>query len=162
MTNSNLQTLINEDKVDEATELWVKTFSDTANRHAPIVEKEKSIKNNKIPWFSKDLEILKTERARKLKLYRLQGMWSDLNIVKSITNKITHLKRRLKKIYYTEKIEKYEGDPKKIWKILKDVTHTADKNNTVEPEFLNHDLANKFNTFFSKSYRVPKSPEAIY
>jgi hypothetical protein len=149
MTNSNLQTLINEDKVDEATELWVKTFSDTANRHAPIVEKEKSIKNNKIPWFSKDLEILKTERARKLKLYRLQGMWSDLNIVKSITNKITHLKRRLKKIYYTEKIEKYEGDPKKIWKILKDVTHTADKNNTIEPEFLNQDLANKFNTFFA-------------
>lgn len=149
LVNSSLQTFIDEEKVNEATELWVKIFSDTANKHAPIIEKERSKKKKNIPWFNRSLETLISERTKKLKLYRLYGMWTDLKLVKTITNNITHLKRRLKKAYYTDKIEKYDGDPKNIWKILKDVTHTQNKKSTTEPEFINQDVTNKFNKFFA-------------
>lgn len=149
LSNPDLKILIEEEKVDEATELWMKIFSDTAGKHAPIIEKEKTKKIKHIPWFTKTLEDLIAEKTKKLQLYRLYGLWTDQKLVKTITNKITHLKQRLKKSYYTEKIHKYDGDPKKIWKILKEVTHTEEKKTTTEPVFLNQDLANKFNTFFA-------------
>ena len=82
-------------------------------------------------------------------MHRLYGLWTDLRLVKAITNNITHLKRKLKRAYFTDRIEKYDGDPKKIWTILKDVTHTKDSNTTTEPEFINQNLANEFNKFFA-------------
>ena len=59
----------------------------------------------------------------------MDGFLTDLNVVKAVTNKITHCKRKLKKIYYSDKIAKYDGDPKKMWKILKEVTQTEAKKN---------------------------------
>ena len=78
----------------------------------------------------------------------MDGLLTDLNIVKAVTNKITHYKRKLKKIYYSDKIAKYDGDPKKMWKILKEVTQTEAKKNEVEPEFIDQNKANTFNNFF--------------
>ena len=149
LEDSNLQTLINEEKVNEATALWSKIFSNTANKHAPIVEKTLSKKTKNIPWYNESLETLMKERANKLKLHRLYGLWTDLKMVKALTNRITHLKRRLKKIYYSDKIEKYDGDPKKIWNIMKHVTNTESKKSNTEPDFVSQEVANKFNRFFA-------------
>ena len=101
------------ENVNEATERWIDIFSSTANRHAPIKEGIKNIKRKYIPWFTSELKEMIEEKNRRLKLYWMDGFLSDLNIVKEISNKITHLKRKLKKIFYHDKISKFEGDPKK-------------------------------------------------
>ena len=124
-------------------------FSDAANRHAPLIEKMKPKKMKKIPWYNEKLEALNEERTRRLQLYRLYCLPSDLVVVKVITNQITHLKRKLKRSYYTDKINGYDGDPKKIWQIMKEVTNTENIKTTTEPSFLNQELANTFNTFFA-------------
>ena len=62
------------------------------------------------------------EKTKRLKLYWLDGYFTDLKIVKSITNKITHLKRNLKRAFYRDKIQEYEGDAKKMWAVLKEIT----------------------------------------
>ena len=113
------------------------------------LKKSKSKNIKKIPWFDRNLETLIAEKAKRLQLYRLYGLWTDLKLVKSITNKINRLKRKLKKAYYTDKIQKYDGDSKKIWTVLKEVTHTKNNNTKIEPEFLNQELTNKFNKFFA-------------
>ena len=70
-------------------------------------------------------------------------------MVKALTNKITHAKRMLKKSYYSEKIEQYSGDPKKIWKVLKGVIQTDSAKSTTEPEFIDQEKANQFNKYFA-------------
>ena len=137
------------ENVNEATERWIDIFSSTANRHAPIKEGIKNIKRKYIPWFTSELKEMIEEKNRRLKLYWMDGFLSDLNIVKEISNKITHLKRKLKKIFYHDKISKFEGDPKKMWNILKEVTNTTVTKSNVEPEFLDQKKANTFNTFFA-------------
>ena len=146
---SSLNSLIEADLIDEATELWIKIFKKTANKHAPLVVKRKSKRMRKIPWSNENLETLTKEKTKKLQLYRLYGLFTDLKMVKVISNKITHLKRKLKKSYFTEKINSYEGDSKKIWKVMKEVTNTEEINNTTEPNFLNQNVTNNFNKFFA-------------
>lgn len=144
-----LNSLIENEKVDEATEKWVEIFLDTAAKHAPIREIKKSNKIKFIPWFTRELENLINERQKRIQLHRLYGFHTDNKLVKVLTNKITHLKRKCKRKYYKEKVEQYEGEPKKMWKILKEVTQTENKQNTTEPDFLDQKTANSFNSFFA-------------
>ena len=109
----------------------------------------KSKKRKFIPWFSKDLENLIVEKQKRLKLSRLYGSPSDKNLVKMLSNKITRLKRKCKKAYYTEKLQQYEGEPQKMWKVLKEVTQTEKKPNNTEPEFIDQKTVNQFNSFFA-------------
>merc|ERR1711972_1059431 len=149
LEDEKLKELIESQSVDEATERWINIFSSTAERYAPIKEGIKNNKTKNIPWFTSELKEMIEEKNRRLKLYWMDGFLSDLNIVKEISNKITHLKRKLKKIFYHDKISKFEGDPKKMWNILKEVTNTTVTKSNVEPEFLDQKKANTFNTFFA-------------
>lgn len=146
---AELKELIEQEKANEATELWVKIFVETAEKHAPIMEVVKSKKRKFIPWFCRELENLIEEKQKRLQLSRLYGRPSDIKLVKMLSNKITRLKRKCKKAYYTEKLQQYEGEPKKMWKVLKEVTQTENKPNNTEPEFIDQRTANQFNTFFA-------------
>ena len=149
MENAELHSLIDRGKIDKATDLWMKIFGKTADKHAPIITKKVTKKENKVPWFNKELEDLKIEKNKRLQLYRLDGLSTDLMLVKIITNKVTHLKQKLKKAYYGEKLTKYDGNSKKVWNVLKDVTQTGKNTSDTEPQFLDQSVANKFNHFFA-------------
>ena len=83
-----------------------------------------------------------------LKLYRLYRNPEDLNLYKITKNKQTHLKRALKRQYYKDKIDNFDGDSKKIWSILKEITN-LDYKEEILPDIVNKDTANKFNKFFA-------------
>ena len=72
------------------------------------------------------------DKTKRLKLYWLDGYFTDLKIVKSITNKITHLKRKLKRQFYRDKIQEYEGKAKKMWKVLQEITQDR-KQTSIHP-----------------------------
>ena len=149
MASPELKRLIEQEDADGATEEWVKIFVETAGKHAPIQEVEKKKKRKFIPWFTKELEDLIAEKQSKLQLSRLYGCPSDEKLVKMLSNKITRLKRKCKKTYYSDKLQHYEGDPKKMWKVLKEVTQTQKKPSNTEPEFIDQNTANQFNSFFA-------------
>ena len=85
--------------------------------------KEKTVNDNKthVPWFNTELEELLKEKNKRLQLYWLDGYFTNLKLLKAISNKITRLKRKLKKIYCGDKIQQHEGDPKKMWQVLKEL-----------------------------------------
>ena len=149
LEDSTLKKLIETEKVNEATERWVNIFKNTAEVHAPMKEATVTKKTSNIPWFTSQLKDLVLQKKRRLQLYWLDGFISDLNIVKTLTNKINHLKRQLKKSYYSGKIEEYEGNPKKMWTMLKEVTYTKMIKNSTEPHFLDQNRANQFNNYFA-------------
>ena len=149
LASPNLKLLIDTEQVDEATALWVKIFTETAAKHAPIKEITKSKKRKFIPWFTSELESLIDEKQKRLQLYRMYGLKSDSILVKALTNKISRLKRKSKKSYFSDKLHKYKGDPKKAWNILKEATQTENKPDSTQPEFLDQKVVNHFNSFFA-------------
>lgn len=149
LENSEFNDNINKEEVNKAMDTWIQVFSKTSQKHAPVVEKTKKNTTRLIPWSNKELDMKITERNNKLKLYRLYGNKKDLKAASNITNIITHLKRKLKKLHYKERIEKYESDPRNLWKILREVTQTTPDKTTTEPEFMNQSKANQFNKFFA-------------
>ena len=149
LLNSDIESLIDNDELDKAMDSFTKTFKETAQKHAPMIEKTRKSKNENVPWFDKLLEMKIEEKNKKLTLYRLYGDKKDLKLANQIGNEITHLKRKLKKRYYKQKIEEYDGDSKKMWRILKDVTQTTPDKSTIEPDFLNQEKANAYNKYFA-------------
>ena len=79
----------------------------------------------------------------------MTGVKSLSERAKKLKNEITHIKRTLKKAYYTHKIEEAEGDSRKMWKVLKEATGTGKSRDTVEPEMITKEKANKYNKFFA-------------
>ena len=73
----------------------------------------------------------------------------DAQKATQLKNEINHLKRRLKKNYYTDKIEEIDGDTKKLWKVLKEMTGNNSSKESVEPELLTKEKANKHNKYFA-------------
>ena len=59
------------------------------------------------------------------------------------------MKRKLKKKYLTQKIKEAQGDAKKCWKVLDQVTHRTKTKDTTEPEMMNQEKANKCNHYFA-------------
>ena len=116
---SNFNNLVEEEELDQAMNTWTKCFKETAHKHAPMVEKVRKNKKENVPWFERPLETKIEEKNRKLQLYRLYGNKQDLLLANKIGNVITHMKRKMKKNYYKQKIVEYEGDSKKMWKIFK-------------------------------------------
>ena len=149
LTKSDFNKLIDCEELNKAMETFTKTLKETAQKHAPMVEKVKKNKKENVPWFETELEMKIEEKTKKLQLYRLFGNKLDLKSANKIGNEITHLKRKLKRKYYKQKIEEYEGDSKKMWKILKNVTQTTQDKSCTEPEFLNQDRADQYNKYFA-------------
>ena len=147
--NSDFNRHIADEEVNQAMNTWTDVFCKTAQKHAPITEKVKKYRRKNVPWYTKELEEKIEGRSKKLQLYRLYRQKKDLIAAKKLANEITHLKRKLKKKYCSQKIEQYEGDPKRLWRILKDVTGTTPDKSNSEPDIMDQGKANSFNNYFA-------------
>ena len=145
---TNLEELISNSKLNEATNLLIKTISDSANKHAPFRERRKRMRKQ-IPWFTEELVGMISEKKTLLKDYYYYGYQTFYHKAQRLKNKINHLKRKLQKSYYTTKISESEGDSKKLWGVLKDVTKTTKSKDAVEPENMTKEKANFCNHFFA-------------
>ena len=149
LSESNVQSKIDVKNLNGAMKTFLKIYKDTADKHAPIKECKMRPEKLEIPWFTEELKNkihLKNERLRDWYMY---GDKNDYKAVKKLKNEVNHMKVKLKKQYYKEKFSKCEGDAKKTWKILKEITGTVNSKETTEPENMSKEKANKFNKFFA-------------
>ena len=122
----------------------------TMDKHAPMVEvRERKKQNTNIPWFDNEIEDKKHEKNRLFKLFNLLGDKKDKIAANKLNNAITHLKEKKKKAYYTNKLAESEGDPKKTWNILKELTNGYKETTDIEPDNMNQEKVNSFNKFFA-------------
>ena len=149
LIRSNTQRYIEANNLNSAMDEFMVVFQTVAEKHAPIKEVKTRTVNVKVPWFTQELVDkikLKNELLRDWYTYHLE---EDNKAVKKLKNEINHLKAKLKKKYYTEKFREYEGDSKKTWKLLKQATGTTHIHETIEPENITKEKANKYNQFFA-------------
>ena len=137
------------EELNKAFDIWINTLRNISDIHAPWKEFTRNNQKKHIPWYTKELEEIKDQKNRSLQLYRLYRNPDDLEVYKRAKNIQTHLTRSLKRAYYKEKINNFEGDSRKIWQILKDVTN-KNYRDEVLPDNPNKKTANQFNTFFAK------------
>ena len=135
--------------LDSAFNTWLDVIKNVADQHAPWKEFRRNNQNKYIPWYNRELVEIAERKNTYLKLYRLYRNPDDLSLYKMAKNSQTHLKRALKRKYYKEKIDNYDGDSKKIWTILKELTNLSYRDEIL-PDKVNKETANKFNQFFAK------------
>ena len=68
---------------------------------------------------------------------------------KILNIKLTRLKERRKKSYYSQKLSESEGNSKQEWNILKELTQGFNEKQETQPDNMDQALANKYNQFFA-------------
>ena len=156
--NEELQRNISTSPIDEylqtsdinsATETLIKIIQDTAESHAPLVEKNINTQKKTIPWFTKELkDLIKSKNEYIQDLYS-HGLQSYKKRITDLSNKITQLKRNLKEKFLAEKLEEAQNDARKCWKILNAVTNRTKVKEAIEPEMMSQAKANGYNRYFA-------------
>ena len=149
LLSSNINKYLEDNDVNRSTDELIKIMQETADFHAPEREVTIGKEKSKVKWFTEELKDKITEKNELLTDYFMSGVQSLQERANKIKNEINHIKRKLKKIYYTDKIKEADGDTRKLWKILKEVTGTGKNKENVEPEMMTQEKANKYNKFFA-------------
>ena len=111
MESSNINILIEGKQLNEAMQTWTGVIQQALDQHAPMKEmKPRKRKSPKLPWMTTELEEKKAEKNMRLQLYYMQNDPKDKEKAKKLNNEITHEKEKLKKEYYSCKLEECEGD----------------------------------------------------
>ena len=149
MQESNFENLIQEKNINEATVLWMTIVAALCDKHAPI--KEVRIKSNTegIPWYNDEITSLIAVKQSALDYDRRKGTCASKRFLSNITNKLNHLKRRMKRKYFREKVEEQSQEPKKLWSILKEVSRTETCMEEFLPDCVDQKVVDNFNSYFA-------------
>ena len=143
---------------------WVEfkeAFMKICNKHAPI--QTRRLKDRKNPWVTPDILSMMYERdnlKKKAVMSKDPHIWSQYT---SIRNKITQLLREAKKGFATTKLNEHGNDPRKMWKVLNNLTGRDKRKN-----MSSNVTAAKYNDFFNSigtktvSHLEPSTTGDIY
>ena len=149
IVNSEIEQHLQINDVNTATETLIKVIQETADVHAPLVEKTLSNKKRGIPWFTQELkELIQTKNELIQDMYN-HGCQSYNKRIKSISNTITQMKRNLKHKYLSEKLDEAQNDTKKCWDVLNMATNRTKVKESIEPENITQEKANQHNKYFA-------------
>ena len=149
LKESQLEKLINSKQVNSAMETLLEIIQQTSNKHAPIKEMNLKFKEPKIPWFNQEIIDKIKLKNQVLHDWHQYGLHEDKKLLKKMKNEINHLKTKLKKEYYGNELQKYDGDSKKMWKTLNEALGRTESKDPTEPTNVNKEKANSFNRFFA-------------
>ena len=122
LEDSHIYTNLDNKDVNSATDTLINVIQTTVDLHAPLVEKNLRYKPKYIPWFTNDLKDMIKEKNELLQDYFSHSLQSYKTRLKNLGNKITMLKRNLKKKYITEKLEEADGDGRKSWNLINSIS----------------------------------------
>ena len=146
---SPVEEYLNHDDVNSATESLIRVLQTTADIHAPLKEVNINSKKKPLPWFTGKLREMIKSKNELLSDFYCHGIQSYKPRISALSNKITQMKRNLKRKFINDKLEETLGDSKKCWKLINYITNRKKNNATMEPEMMNQEKADKCNNFFA-------------
>ena len=149
ISESNVEQHINEKKINAATNELIEVFQQTINKIAPIKIIRQKDKTKHIPWYTTELKNLIKDKNQSLSNYFYFGLDVFKKHAKELTNKIKHLKTKLKSKYFTDRISEFKDNPRKYWQIINDLTQRTETKETTEPDKMSQDKADNFNQYFA-------------
>ena len=143
---------------DNAYNNFLEIYLTAYEKHFPQKLIKNRIDKNRSPWMTNGL--LKSVK-RKNKLYKTflkNPSGKNETKYKKYKNKLNHIIKISKKIYYEEKFIKYKSNAKMVWKTLNELLNKKRKNRELPREFFESnssntiqdplEIANKFNEYF--------------
>ena len=133
---------------------WKTKFLQIVDKHAPIHLKRVRSKNS--PWITAGLkERMHNCGTLKIKAIKLNNLHDSANF-KRMRNKVNTEIKAAKELFYNNKFTETNGDPRKTWQIIHDLTSRKAANLSIREINLNgtsisepSDLSNAFNDHFS-------------
>ena len=149
IANSCFEDLVKENNLNDATKTWSEVVLSICDKHAPERTTTFNPKTDNVPWYTDNIIKLKADKQVAYLNFRKRGDKKSKTILRSISNKLKNLKKKERKHYYRQKIEKYSTDNKKLWGILKEVSRTKTYKDEVLPDKVDDTVADKFNSYFA-------------
>ena len=145
--------------IDNPIEMWLKwkfLFSEVCDLHAPL--RTKHVRASKSPWITPELKNLMYRRDRlKIKALRT-GDPSDGSNFKKLCNEVNNAIKNVKKSYYYKTFETYNGNSRKTWETINEVTRRKSVKAAINELELNGarttnstEIAEGFNKFFAET-----------
>ncbi|XP_068723783.1 uncharacterized protein [Montipora capricornis] len=138
----------------EAIEQWYLLFNDVLDTHAPV--KSRCVKRPRPPdWFSAEIGVTIKERNRLHKLASAHNNSSNWDAYRHARNKVVHMIRSAKRVFYRNAIKSNLDNPKNLWRIIRNISPAKCSN---LPGYLsvnghivsdNTEIANQFNDHFA-------------
>ena len=133
---------------------WKSNFLAIADKNAPILTKR--VRFQKSPWITADLKKLMHSRdIMKIKAINSNDP-HDWACFKRMRNKVNVAIRQAKELFYKNKFSKSDGDPRKTWQVINELTSRKTDRSSVSELSLNGvsitnstALSNAFNDHFS-------------
>ena len=133
---------------------WKAKFLSIVNSHAPI--KTKRVRSGKVPWITSDLRKGMRDRdVAKRKAIKSNNP-QDWAVYKRLRNRINGEVKSTKASYYAGAFVQSNGDSRKAWQLINELTSRQKNNASVKELKLNdnsvtnsHELSNAFNDHFS-------------
>ena len=130
-------------------------FFEIVNTHAPL--KRRKVSNKQIPWLTNDLLLKKREKIylkRKAVLSKSMTDWSAYRIARNCYNELV---KNTICSYYQNKLHNNQGDLKKTWKTINELTNNSKKQSTI-PEIKIHsvEIADPITNAFNKHFVGPR------
>ena len=138
----------------EAIEQWYLLFNDVLDTHAPV--KSRRVKRPRPPdWFSAEIGVTIKERNRLHKLASAHNNSSNWDAYRHARNKVVHMIRSAKRVFYRNAIKSNLDNPKNLWRIIRNISpakcsnlpgHLSVNGHIVSD---NTEIANQFNDRFA-------------
>ncbi|XP_068697561.1 uncharacterized protein [Montipora foliosa] len=138
----------------EAIEQWYLLFNDVLDTQAPV--KSRRVKRPRPPdWFSAEIGVTIKERNRLHKLALAHNNSSNWDAYRHARNKVVHMIRSAKRVFYRNAIKSNLDNPKNLWRIIRNISpakcsnlpgHLSVNGHIVSD---NTEIANQFNDHFA-------------
>ena len=137
------------------------------DKHAPMQTKTVVLKS-KSPWYDNDLQVAKQARRRHERAYHKNPTPDNMMSYKSALSSMNRMLRKKKEEYYTTKISTNAGNPKQLFKIVKEIANTqatvsyptATSNKVLADDFATY-FKEKINRISDDLDSVPVPPSMI-
>ena len=115
--------------IDEIVARWTNKLSTIIEKHAPLMVR--CVSENLCPWITSDLKNLQKTRD-KLKIAAVEAKSELLmQAYRKVGNKVNSLNTRLKRQYFTNKIDSCEGNLKETWATIKKLINKKSKTTSI-------------------------------
>lgn len=147
--NSDIESKISKGKLNEALEELTSILVMGADKHAPMKEIKQSKEKPYIPWMSPEIKQQREAKTLLIQMNYIQPNPEDKNKIKQLKNRLNHAKRKQKRAYYKKKLAEYKGDSKNTWKVFKEMLNKQEIKESIEPDLMSKETANRFNNYFA-------------
>ncbi|XP_065642226.1 uncharacterized protein LOC136073884 [Hydra vulgaris] len=137
---------------------FINLFMLEYNKSFPIQEKEIKAKYLNCPWITKEIR-KSSKQKQKLYIKHLKNRSeANLFLYKQYKNLFEKIKKKHKILYYSNQMQKFNGDKKKTWDIMKEIIGKGITNSNKMPSRViinqmesnnKRDISNEFNSYFA-------------